>query len=217
MPTNKFGVDLKSQGGYSEYMMLKMLRNLLRQRRYMSINESDEYDAGGKRIGNMTDPVYGSDAANKRFVEAAVWSRVHEARQTFPNGEDLNMKNRRIKNLSLPVSDDDAASKRYIDNRFLKQWSILTLIIRRETVNGYHIIDPYDAIEYEFPFFVDIKISKCDFGPDAVQIEVDNTIYSTFFEGTFHSVPKLGKLRFRSKQKEVTSNMFIELILCPTE
>lgn len=110
---NKFGLtQSKSRQDLSEHVISKTIERVLRRNTFITLNQDDddEYEVGGRRIANVGNPVAEADGANKRFVEAVVWSAFDQ----YPK-ENVDVKNHRIENVASPVDDKDAANKGFVD------------------------------------------------------------------------------------------------------
>lgn len=107
---NKFGLSRhhrdRGSGGGGELALSKTVERILRQGSFVSLNEDGNLEVGGRRIVNVGHPIAGSDGANKKFVEATVWS----AFDRYPE-EDFDVKNHRIKNVASPIENTDGVNK----------------------------------------------------------------------------------------------------------
>lgn len=207
MPINKFGFDssLKKHMHMSEFTVSKIVEKILMRFSHLSKPDREEdYDANGARISNVGNPVQNGDSANKIYVDTVVWTKLERIH---------DLKDRRLKNLGMPVEENDAVSIRYLNNQMRKIHSMITLVLRPETVNDFHVIDPYDSSVYIFPFDTDFKISRCDFGPDAIEIMLGNTVSEVLYTGVYLSVVKGDKLSFRKINDYKSPPMFVELTL----
>lgn len=191
---NKFG---HSNERINEFNVTRMIERALRKKTYLTLNSESEYDADNKRIANVGNPVEEGDCANKRYVEAIVWTEIHK----FFNQEDLNMQFKRIKKLSLPVEDDDAASKRYVDNSLYHGYSVLMLRLQLDGATKNYIVKPFGSFGYEFPFDADVRISKTNLREsDTDVVQNDSVVFLNAFKGNFHYFPKGSKICFRIRQ-----------------
>lgn len=122
---------------------------------------------------------------------------------------------KRITRVGEAIADADAANKIYVDDVIFNTTGFLiTMTLRSEIIDGYHIIDPYDRTEYEFPFDCTIKITKCDFGPDAVGVELDDkNVTDKIFSHHQCEVKKSGKLKFKKLSNLKSSTAFVELFI----
>lgn len=126
---------------------------------------------------------------------------------------EFDAQEKRIVRVAEPISENDAVNKNYIDNVIGSLRFLMVLLLRSELINGYHVIDPYDSIEYDFPFDCFITMTKCDFGPGTVRIELeDKDISNKIFNNHPCKVKKSGKLRFKKINDIKSPNVsFLEL------
>lgn len=191
-----------------QHFIFKTIERILRSRTYLGLNKDGDFDAKDTRIANVGNPVFDGDGANKRFVEAVIWTAFND----FPK-DYLDVRHKRVVRVGYPATDDDGVNKRYVDDRLSFNFSILLLKLEADA-DDHYLLRPYKSREYEFPFDADVKISKTNFNPNEVSVSLnENTVIETIFEGSFHSFAKGDKIRFFRVNNESRKNAYVEMVI----
>ncbi|GBM76989.1 hypothetical protein AVEN_9210-1 [Araneus ventricosus] len=85
------------------------------QKRILIHSEHGDFDAKGKIIGNVKDPLNNLNVVNKQFFErnALTLSQTN----TIPSEEFYDLEGIPLKNLSNPQDKNDAVHKQYVDKK----------------------------------------------------------------------------------------------------
>ena len=83
------------------------------------LTSDGDYDMVGKKLTNVGDPKFNSDAATKKYVDDNNSSFPTVLSTNLVVDSNIDMKDKYyIKNLKTPVDADDAATKQYADINF---------------------------------------------------------------------------------------------------